>query len=327
MDGIFVESEFAPLKRVVMAQSEFSFPTKVGLEESEFLTQESRALYSKKNILGKNHKEAFPERQKAWEAERENLKKVLEKYGVQVLIPRLLTNYEKEVGETDGYSNFFVRDPFFTLGQFLIEGSLKLPHRRNEILPVRDLLISESDKNKCLYLSIPKPDISNPLKEVGPFLEGGDILVLNDTLFVGNSGLASNKNGINWLKNLVSNFGYQVVEVFLHNKILHLDCAISLVRDGLMIVCEEALLEGIPKQFESWDKIFVTLADASRLATNGLPINEDVYITDPEFIFIGNELEKRGIKVEYIDFKISRSFGGSFRCTTQPLLRVSEKME
>lgn len=327
MDGIFVKSEFAPLKRVMMAQSEFSFPARAGLEQAEFLTQESRALYSKKNILGKSHNEAFPLRQLAWESERQNLKKVLEKYEIEVMIPRLLTNYEKEVGKTDGYSNFFVRDPFFTLGKLLIEGSLRLSHRRNEVLPVRDLLIKESNKNKCLYLSIPKPDTSNVKEEVGPFLEGGDILVLNKTLFVGNSGLATNKAGINWLGKLVSNFEYQVVEVPLHHQILHLDCVISLVREGLMIVCEEALLEGIPKQFENWDKIFVTLADASRLATNGLAINEDVYITDPEFKFIGNELEKRGIKVEYIDFKISRSFGGSFRCTTQPLLRIDEKME
>lgn len=328
MNQIYVKSEFAPLKRVVMAQSEFAFPTKGVLEEAEFLTKESRVLYSTKNILGKNYKEAFPERQKAWEAERENLKKVLEKYDIEVLAPRFLTNYEKEIGKEDGYSNFFVRDPFFTIGQFLIEGSLRFPHRRNEILPVRNLLISESKENKCFYLSIPKPDISNGLDdEVGPFLEGGDILVLNDTLFVGNSGLASNKSGINWLKNLVSNFGYQVVEVSLHHKILHLDCAISLVRDGLMIVCEEALLEGIPEQFKNWDKIFVTLADASKLATNGLPINEQVYITDPQFKFIGDELEKRGVTVEYIDFSISRSFGGSFRCTTQPLLRIDGKVK
>ena len=327
MDGIFVKSEFAPLKRVVLAQSEFSFPEKGGLEEADFLTQENRALYSKKNIQGKSFKEAFPKRQIAWEIERENLKKMLEKYEVDVERPRLLTTDEKEVGKTHGYSNFFVRDPFFTVGPFLIEGSLKLAHRRNEVLPVRELLISESNKNSCLYLSIPKPGTSNIHEQLGPFLEGGDILILNDTIFVGNSGLASNSKGINWLSNLVSNFGYQVVEIALHPSILHLDCAMSLVRDGLMIVCEEALLEGIPEQFKNWDKIFVTLADASRLATNGLSINEEVYITDPEFKFIGNELEKRGITVEYIDFKISRSFGGSFRCTTQPLLRIDEKRE
>ena len=35
-------------------------------------------------------------------------------------------------------------------------------------------------------------------------------------------------------------FGYEVVPVRLHPHILHLDCALSLLREGLMIVCEEA---------------------------------------------------------------------------------------
>lgn len=322
MSNVFVKSEFAPLKRVVMAQSEFAFPSKEDSGDEEFLTEESKDLYKGKDILGKNYREVFPERQKAWEDERENLKKVLEKYNVEVIMPRLLTDYEKEIGKEDGYSNFFRRDPFFTIGHLLIEGSLRFPHRRNEILPVRNILAMESDNNKCLYLSIPKPDISKGhYSEEGPFLEGGDVLVLDKTLFVGRSGLASNENGIRWLRNLMSNFGYKVAEVPLHHTILHLDCAISLVREGLMIVCEEALLDGIPEQFKDWDIIQVTLEDASRLATNGLPVNENVYITDHEFKFIGDELEKRGVKVEYVDFKISRSFGGSFRCSTQPLLR------
>ncbi len=91
-----------------------------------------------------------------------------------------------------------------------------------------------------------------------------------------------------------------------------------------MIVCEDALLEGIPEQLKDWDKINVSLEEASKLATNGLPINENVYITDPEFKFIGEELEKRGMTVEYVDYKISRSFGGAFRCSTQPLLRSND---
>jgi N-dimethylarginine dimethylaminohydrolase len=146
--------------------------------------------------------------------------------------------------------------------------------------------------------------------------------VLNKTIFVGSSGLASNFNGIKWLKNLLNKFDYEVIEIPLHQSILHLDCAISLVREGLMIVCKEALLEDLPEPLKDWDKIYVTLDQASRLATNGLSINENVYITDPEFKFIGDQLENRGIKVEYVDYHISRIFGGAFRCSTQPLLRT-----
>ncbi|MEC1177881.1 arginine deiminase family protein [Metasolibacillus meyeri] len=322
MTSIFVKSEFAPLKRVVLAQSEFAFAAVNNGVDDEFLTAESLELYKGVDIDGKNYKDIFPERQQAWQEERANLKKVLEKYGVEVLLPRMLTDYEKELGHADGYSNFFTRDPFFTVGNMLIEGSLRFPHRRNEILPVRNILVEEANKHRCLYVSTPKPDISlGHDSEEGPFLEGGDVLVLDKTIYVGNSGLASNSNGVQWLKNLTNNFGYEVIEVPLHHTILHLDCALSIVREGLIIACEEAFLNGIPEQFKHWDKINVTLEQASHLATNGLPINDHVYITDYEFDFIGAALETRGIKVEYIDFKISRSFGGSFRCSTQPLLR------
>lgn len=42
---------------------------------------------------------------------------------------------------------------------------------------------------------------------------------------------------------------------------------------------------------------------------------------DPVFTSIGEQVAVHGTHVKYIDFCISRSFGGSFRCSTQPLLR------
>lgn len=318
---VMVKSEFAPLRKVVLTQSEFIFPNKpMSKDEIEILTEESIELY--KNASGKDYKDAFPKEQKKWNEERENLKKVLEKYNVEVIRPRLLTDYEKESNKEYGCSNFFVRDPFFTIGDIIIEGSLRFFHRRNEILPVRNLIENISYESNSLYVSLPRPDISDGIEsEKGPFLEGGDVLVLDKTVFVGKSGQASNDNGYKWLKNFLSHFGYNVIQVPLKKDVLHLDCALSIVRNGLIIVCEEALLEGIPKELQEWDKISVPYDDIAKLAINGLPINENVYILDPEFKYIGEQLERRGIKTEYIDFSISRSLGGSFRCSTQPISR------
>lgn len=77
MTNIFVKSEFAPLKRVVMAQSEFAFPATGNPTDDEFLTEETLAIYAGVDTLGKNFKEVFPERQQQWELERANLKKYL----------------------------------------------------------------------------------------------------------------------------------------------------------------------------------------------------------------------------------------------------------
>ena len=88
-----------------------------------------------------------------------------------------------------------------------------------------------------------------------------------------------------------------------------------------MIICEEALINGIPESLKNWDKISAPYKDIAYLAVNGLPINESTYILDPQFEYIAEQLKTRGITVEYIDFQISRSLGGSFRCSTQPLIR------
>ena len=138
---------------------------------------------------------------------------------------------------------------------------------------------------------------------------------------VGNLGLASNNKGYLWLKSYLSHWDYHVMEVPLRKEVLHLDCALSLVREGLMIVCEEALPNGIPEPLKSWDRISVPCEDLTHLAVNGLPVNEQVYITDSKFEYIARELQKRHIYIELVDFQIFRSLGGSFRCSTQPLNR------
>jgi N-dimethylarginine dimethylaminohydrolase len=204
----------------------------------------------------------------------------------------------------------------------MIEGNLRFMHRRKEILPIRSILTEQARGADCYYLATPQPDASTgEQSNAGPFIEGGDVLVLGKTIFVGYSGLASNKNGIEWLEQLLKKFGYQVVPVRLHPHILHLDCALSLLREGVMIVCEAAFLDGIPEQLKYWQKIRISLQEAAHLMANGLPLNEDVYITDRAFTGLIEQIESYGIKVEALDYHISRIFGGSFRCTTQALVR------
>lgn len=58
---------------------------------------------------------------------------------------------------------------------------------------------------------------------------------------------------------------------------------------------------------------------------NGLPINESVYITDQSFTQLIEELKAHDIKVETLDYEVSRIFSGSFRCTTQALLRTTNE--
>jgi len=322
---IFVESEFAPLRTVVLAESQIAAPQQLpDPAELAFLKPEFLALAPA--MLGKDFADAFPERQRAWEGERAAFAAVLVKHGVEVLRPRRLMPAEIAAAAGRGYANFFARDPFFTIGGFVIEGSLRFPHRRDEVLPIRPVIYERVYSDDCIYVAAPRPEICDPGDKrlgPGPFIEGGDVLVLGKHVFVGDSGLASNGLGARWLKKLLAPHGYEVEVVRLKPDVLHLDCALGLVREGLMVVCPSAFVSGIPEKLGSWNRIEVTEEEARQLATNGLPLSPDVYVTDPDFRHIGDRIGEYGVQVEYIDFSISRAFGGAFRCSTQPLARYA----
>ncbi|MET9783070.1 amidinotransferase [Nocardiopsis alba] len=322
MDEIRVENEFAPLRTVVLARSEVMIPeSAIDSPDARFLADDWAD-----NPVGRDMRDGAPERQAAWERERERFREVLERHGVRVLRPRALTRPEKTAAGSDGYANFFARDPFFVVGDRVIEASMRFRHRRTEVLPMRDLLMEHVYPADCGYVAVPVPEIpepDDPSLGRGPFLEGGDVLVLGDHVFVGYSGLASNLLGARWLAKYLEPLGYTVEPVRLHERILHLDCALGLVREGLIVVCEEALLDGVPRVLREWERIPVDLDRATALAVNGLPIDPRTYVTDPRFEDVGERIRARGIEVEYVDFSITRSLGGSFRCSTQPLLRRS----
>ncbi|WP_446002365.1 dimethylarginine dimethylaminohydrolase family protein [Weissella viridescens] len=315
-DTINVISEFAPLKKVVLAQSEFAFSSQAFYDEMDngeydFLDE----TYADIEVghYSEDFATAYPKLNQQWLAEKQNLIEVFNQFGIEVIRPRLLNTTEKERGlaSGDGYSNFFVRDPFFTIGSTVIKGHLRLPHRKHEIDTINDYLVRATTAANAPYISVSKG-----------YLEGGDVLVLGHDILVGYSGLASDITGIQWLTDTLGS-DYHIIPVKLHPHILHLDCALSLLRPGLMIVCPEAFIDGVPDQLKDWKHIDVTLAQATQLMCNGLPIDEHTYITDVAFTELIPRIEAHGIQVIALDYQISRMFGGSFRCTTQPLQRLT----
>lgn len=329
---IFVRSEFAQLRTAIVAQSQIRLPDENFLTEAQwnyilsFLPQESIPLV--KALRGHDLSEVDSGLQKQWEQERANLAQLLQAYRVEVLRPDLLTTEQKRAGGIAGYSNSFVRDPWFTVGNSVIEGALRFPHRRLEVLASRSLMDSRVYPASCSYIAAPQPDAvplpsppSTTSIDNSPYIEGGDVLVVDRYVFVGLSGLASSKRGVDFLRKHLGPQGYIVQPIKLAPNVLHLDCALGFIRPGLIIVHAPALLEGLPPQLRGWERIDVTKDEAFELATNGLPISPYVYVTDPAFKHIGDRIARKGVKVEYLDLRVSRKLGGAFRCSTQALWR------
>lgn len=319
---IRVDSEFARVRTMVVAQSEFRGPAdRAALGHSPPVEPQAAEIIDA--LWGKRFGEVYPQHQAAWEAERDNLAALLAAHGVEVLRPRLFTEAEKQAQAQTGYANFFVRDPWFTVGAHVIEGSLRFPHRRLEVLTSRPLLCERVVESAAAYVSIPIPEVAPPGQAgPGPYLEGGDVLVLGRTVLVGESGMATDAAGIRWLAKYLAPHGFTVVPVRLPHHVLHLDCALGPVREGLLVACPDRLPDGLPGPLRGWECVEVDEDEAAQMATNGLPIDAGTYITDPAFERVGAQLEQRGITVEYLDFSVSRLFGGAFRCSTQPLSRI-----
>ena len=204
-------------------------------------------------------------------------------------------------------------------------------YRRSDILGIVRLLRDRLSGTTTRWVSMPLLDYSLMVKDgkfdkTGfPVLEGGDVIVLGKKIFVGtsaNSTTGSSERGYLWLKNYLEPQGYDVERVRLPEDILHLDVALSVPKPGLIIVCPEAFVDGIPSYFKDWKRIEVTKDETRYLATNGLPLDQKNYIMGVNGHFndkrISKELKANGIKVYKVFFESHTKLGGSIRCSTMP---------
>jgi glycine amidinotransferase len=105
--------------------------------------------------------------------------------------------------------------------------------------------------------------------------------------------------------------------------VLHLDCAMALVKPGLLIYCPLKLIDGLPMSLRDWDKIEVSPEEAKLLATNGLVLEPGRIIIDADNQRVIEELRKRKVDVIPIPFDGPIRTGGGLRCAHHPLLRES----
>lgn len=257
---------------------------------------------------------------------------ILQSLGVKVLRPKEITvdfikkNYGSDV-LINGFSQDFPRDNIAVIGNNLIELNLRTPLRKVDISGFKELLIDKCTKGNVKWFSMPHTELLAQPDPETPLLEGGDVIVLGKTILVGNTqnpSVGSNEAGYKWFKSILEG-AYNVVRVPLITSVLHLDCVLSVPRQGLAIVCEEAFVEGLPDHIKGWDLIKVSMQDVQRLAVNGIPVDASNYIISfnkhNDNKQLQSELEKRNIKVHRVFFGTHNGQGGSLRCATQPLIR------
>ena len=112
----------------------------------------------------------------------------------------------------------------------------------------------------------------------GPYLEGGDIICFQNHLFVGESDIATNRAGTDWLSDYITPFGYQVHPMPMHGSILHLLGTMVLVADGVLLLYRDELNCDLPAPLADWDVIDLTEEEARAYATVGVSLDDKRYV-------------------------------------------------
>ncbi len=241
------------------------------------------------------------------------LKKTLIKYGVTV--------HELDTEDTN---QIFARDLGFVIDDNFIVSSI-IPDREKELNGLRTLL--SNIKN---VIKLPK----------SVHIEGGDVVVTKDHVFIGyydksdyrNQITArTNKKAIKIIKDSIKKKEVIPIELIKSSvrpseNALHLDCCFQPVSTDKAVMCKEAFVNKIELDFITSyygeKNIFnVTLDEMSKLYCNFFSINENTVITDKRFKRLIDWFNNIGLNVEKLDFSEVSKLGGLFRCCTLPLYR------
>lgn len=249
---------------------------------------------------------------------------LIKSFGVVIQQPKPISdkNLAFPRGENHGCVTPWLRDPFVTIGNNVIELAPRSLFHRRQRFSVRHILTATMERG-ARYFAQPDSGADDYDENLG-YLEGGDIFVLNDKIFVGHSGNCSNPNGARWLQHALGS-DYTVEVVKLDKLFPHLDCVMMTPREGLVVFCEEAFPEGLPQHFKDWDRIVLDKETAKRhMGCNNLVINDRTVMVPAEEAhdYLAGELKSRGIDVVRTPYEAVYRVGGSFRCAHQPLVRV-----
>lgn len=337
-DPIHVDYEYGDLKEVILGRGIMRYPD---VERAEWAAEGMKVLPESEAAKvrarsGKHSRDL--DKYELVEAENDALLEIFDRFGVVVHRPTEITDEQVAANFgsewlPNGYMQTYSRDPMFVVGDNVIELTPGAPNRRAEQLGYRELYGGRVHGSGAKWYQMPLVDVSAAgrpgyTKEHHAALEGGDLLVLGETVLAGttlNPAVGSSAKGVEWLRAMLGPQGYQVERVRLAAHFLHLDVCLSIPRQGLAIICPDAFVDGIPRQLDGWDLIEVTTEQSRFLACNGLPIDPDNYILgfndEEDGTTVQTGLEARGIAVHRVSFGNHTEDGGSIRCSTHPLVR------
>jgi len=248
--------------------------------------------------------------------EMEAFNKVLQRHEVQVFRPEEL----KDVNQ------IFTRDIGFVIDNKFVRSNI-LPEREEEIEAIQYIINQMNPKN-----------VLTPPEEV--HVEGGDVMLHNDYIFVGTykgkdyANIKTARTNMEAVSFLKDQFPNKIVKEFDLNKsnteprdnALHLDCCFQPVGEDKAIIYKGGFKEEEEFQFLidlfGKENIFeITREEMYHMNSNVFSIAPDVVVSEMHFTRLNEWLRNNGITVEEIPYAEISKQEGLLRCSTLPLIR------
>ena len=248
--------------------------------------------------------------------EMEAFNRVFEKYEVTVFRPEIINDYNQ----------IFARDIGFVIGDVFIKSNI-LPERVRELDAIQYII-----------------DQINPAKVVTPpeevHIEGGDVMLWNDYIFIGTYKgsdykdyitARTNAAGVQFVKDLFSHkkvkeFDLIKSKIEARDNALHLDCCFQPVGENKAIIYkrgfrEEADYLFLVKLFGEENLFHITRKEMYHMNSNVFSIDTNVVVSEQQFTRLNKWLKKNDFIVEKIPYAEIAKQEGLLRCSTLPLIR------
>ncbi|MCT3815541.1 amidinotransferase [Elizabethkingia anophelis] len=243
--------------------------------------------------------------------------KVLHKYNVEVFRPEIIKDYNQ----------VFSRDVAFVIDDKMIISNI-----------IEDRA-DEQEAYRKIFEKVPWRNIIN-LPE-SAHIEGGDVIVWNDFLFVGTcysqdyrsfKTARTNEYAIEILKEYFPHKRIIDLDLKKDDKnpkkgILHLDCTFNPVGKDKCIIYKDGFVEESDYQllldiFGEENCFTINNEEMVAMVPNIFSIDHNIVVTDGSFTRLNQHLrEEWNITVEEIPYREVSKMGGLLRCSTMPLVR------
>ncbi|MBK8600743.1 MAG: amidinotransferase [Flavobacterium sp.] len=249
-------------------------------------------------------------------AEMEGFNQVFQKYDVKVYRPEMIENYNQ----------IFTRDIGFVIEDTFIKANI-LPDRERELDAIQ-YIIDQIDPKKVVR---PPANVH---------IEGGDVILWNDYIFIGTYKgsdykdyitARTNMEGVNYIKQLFPNkivkeFDLVKSKIEARDNALHLDCCFQPVGINKGIIYksgfrEEADYMYLVKLFGKENLFHITRDEMYEMNSNVFSIAPDVVVSEKSFTRLNTWLRDNGFTVEEISYGEIAKQEGLLRCSTLPLIR------